>query len=102
VNPSEAIEFARSERTTGGQSTQLALLALADEVQRLERENAALRAENETLHDDFVNANGRCDMQMKEIARLKAALNTALGIEYLDEEILEELIKRLRQIIKEQ
>ena len=38
----------------------------------------------------------------RENAALRDALNTALGIEYLDEEVLEKLIERLRLIIQEQ
>lgn len=30
-----------------------------------------LERENQILHDDFVNANGRCDMMMKENAKLR-------------------------------
>jgi len=46
---SVAIEFARSDNTTGGLMTRRALLTLADEVELLQRENAALRADKERL-----------------------------------------------------
>ena len=58
-----------------------------------------LESENAVLHEDVVNLNGCWDMQMKEIARLKDALNKALAIESLDEENLNELIDRCRKII---
>ena len=77
-----------------------------ERAEQLERENdeiqlriLTLKLENEVLHADFVNANGRCDMQMKEIARLREALKTALAIESIDEASLEELFVRLRAII---
>ena len=55
-----------------------------DLCERLERENdevqlriLTLKLENEVLHADFVNANGRCDMQMKEMAKLRQAIQEA-------------------------
>ena len=52
-----------------------------ERAEQLERENdeiqlriLTLKLENEVLHADFVNANGRCDMQMKENAALREAL----------------------------
>ncbi len=44
----------------------------------------------------------RVEQLERENATLRDALNTALGIEYLDEEVLEKLIERLRLIIQEQ
>ena len=44
----------------------------------------------------------RVEQLERENAALRDALNTALGIEYLDEEVLEKLIERLRLIIQEQ
>jgi hypothetical protein len=51
--------------------------------------------------EEFVTASF-CRELERENAALRDALNTALGIEYLDEEILEKLIERLRLIIQEQ
>jgi len=85
---SVAIEFARSDNTTGGLMTRRALLTLADEVERLEREVAALRQKLASVEQVSGELCEKCGWAMKfptDLCRCELEReNAALRIEIKD------------------
>lgn len=77
-------------------------LELAQEkIRELKREIRELKHSGSIVYENYILLLRDLGEYRAENKELRDALNTALGIEALDEENLKELIKRCRKIIKE-
>ena len=72
-----------------------------EKIRELKREIRELKHSGSIVYENYILLLRDLGEYRAENKELRDALNTALGIEALDEENLKELIKRCRKIIKE-